>query len=231
LKILYYLRLAGLPFESVTGLGNLRRSPKGKLPFIRDGETVIADSAFIVEYLKDTYGDRLGADYTAEQLAVGRSVARMLEESTYWALVHSRWIDPENWELFTRPEFFGALPWPLKSLVPALVQRGLKRSMKGQGMGRHTPEEIYQIGQRDLAALAGVLGNKPFLLGPLPGEHDATVHAFLVCAARAPHPSPMRDYILANLNLVAYMQRMDQRLATPPPGSAAQGAGASPGMG
>ncbi len=231
LKILYYLQLADLPFESVTGLGNLRRAPKGKLPFIEDGGTVIADSAFIVEYLKDTYGDRLTGDYTAEQLAVGRSVARMLEESTYWALVHSRWIDAKNWEQFTRPEFFGSLPWPLKSLVPVFVQRGLKRSMKGQGMGRHTPEEIYQIGQQDLAAVAEVLGNKPFLLGPLACEHDATVHAFLVCAARAPHPSPMKEQILANPKLVAYMERMDQRLAATPAGAAAPAAGAGPGMG
>ena len=213
LKMLYYLRLAGLPFETVASMRNLRDAPKGKLPYIRDGDKVIADSAFIIDYLKQTYGDRLGDGYTAEQLAVGRCVARMLEESTYWAVVHNRWMDPDNWENLTKPQFFGSLPWPMKALVPAMLHRGLRRSMKGQGMGRHTPDEINEIGRRDLAAVADILGDKPFLLGPVPSEYDATVYAFLVCAARPPHPSPMKDFVLSQPNLVAYMERMDQRLA------------------
>ena len=38
MKLETYLRMAGLPFESVYTL-NLRRAPKGKLPFINDGGT------------------------------------------------------------------------------------------------------------------------------------------------------------------------------------------------
>ena len=212
LKIIYYLRLAGLPFEARVSMRNLRESPKGKLPFIRDGDRVIADSAFIIDYLKETYGDRISGAYSAQQHALGRSVARMLEESTYWSLVHSRWIDPQNWHELTKPHFFGGLPWPLRSLVPAMLQRGLQRSMKGQGMGRHTPEEIAAIGRRDFEAVANALGNQPFLLGDLPSEYDATVQAFAVCSARAPHPSPVKDFILAQPELCAYMARMDERV-------------------
>ena len=152
---------------------------------------------------------------------MGRAAARMLEESTYWSVVYGRWMDPDNWEQITKPEFFGSLPWPLKSIIPAFLQRGLRRSMHGQGMGRHTPEEIVAIGKRDLAAIAEILGDKPFLLGPLPSEFDATVHAFLVCTARAPHPSPLKDYVLAQANLCSYMDRMDQRLAAATRGAAA----------
>ena len=36
-----YLRLAGLPYEAVND-GNVMKAPKGKLPYIKDGETLVA---------------------------------------------------------------------------------------------------------------------------------------------------------------------------------------------
>ena len=80
-------------------------------------------------------------------------------------------------------------------------------------MGRHSATEITAIGQRDLAAVADYLGDKPYLLGPLPSEFDATVQAFLVCCAHAPHPSALKDYVASRENLCAYLERMEQRLA------------------
>ena len=52
LKVDAYLRLADIPFESVSGIDNVRKAPKSKLPFITDGDQVISDSAFIVQHLQ-----------------------------------------------------------------------------------------------------------------------------------------------------------------------------------
>ena len=37
------------------------QGPKGKLPYITDGANTVADSTFILDYLKATYGDQLDA--------------------------------------------------------------------------------------------------------------------------------------------------------------------------
>lgn len=55
MKVETYLRMAGLPYEVVEA--NPLQGPKGKLPFIEEDGRRIADSRFIVEYLKQTHGD------------------------------------------------------------------------------------------------------------------------------------------------------------------------------
>jgi glutathione S-transferase len=61
-KVDCYLRMTGLPFQRVRfPLADLGKTPKGKLPIIEDQGKRIADSGFIVDYLKATYGDPLDA--------------------------------------------------------------------------------------------------------------------------------------------------------------------------
>jgi glutathione S-transferase len=48
-----YLRLAELPYKLVPfSMESFTAAPKGKLPYIVDGDETIADSSFIVDYLK-----------------------------------------------------------------------------------------------------------------------------------------------------------------------------------
>ena len=58
MKLELYLRMAGLPYRNRYTL-ELHRAPKGKLPWIDDDGTTVADSGFIIEYLKGKYGDPL----------------------------------------------------------------------------------------------------------------------------------------------------------------------------
>ena len=47
------LKLAGLEYQTNTrGFG---KAPKGKLPYIRDGETLVADSTLIRLYIEQKY--------------------------------------------------------------------------------------------------------------------------------------------------------------------------------
>jgi len=50
MKLETYLRMAGLPYETVND-GNVLKAPKGKLPWIDDDGTRVADSSFIIEHL------------------------------------------------------------------------------------------------------------------------------------------------------------------------------------
>ena len=50
---------------------------------------------------------------------------------------------------------------------------------KGQGIGRHTTEEIRELGIKDMKALSDYLGDKPFVMGDKPTVLDCTLFGFM----------------------------------------------------
>ena len=68
LKVETYLRMAGLPYQVKT-LGDPRKAPRGKLPFIKLDGQVITDSALILRALSSQ-----GADLDAHLDAAGRAL-------------------------------------------------------------------------------------------------------------------------------------------------------------
>lgn len=209
MKVETYLRMAGLPFETVND-GNIMKAPKGKLPYIDEDGTQVADSSFIIDHLKQRHGDPLDAALTPLQRAQGTAFQRLLEEHLYWALLHTRWVDAQGWPK-TRDAFFGSMPPPLRWIVPLLARRGIVAELRGHGMGRHSPQEIAALGCLDITALADFLGDKPFLLGDAPSSFDASTHAFLANLLWAPFDTPLRAQSQARPTLAAYCQRMKAR--------------------
>lgn len=208
MKLENYLRMAQLPFEApLIKLRDLGKAPKGKLPYIDDNGKTLADSSLIIDYLKATYGDPLDGWLSAEQRALVLAFGRLLEENLYWALLHSRWIEPPGWAL-TRPAFFGSLSWPLKWIIPAIARRGLRQQLHGHGMGRHSAQEIHAIGQRDITALADFLGHKRYFLGDQPCSLDASAYAFLANILWTPLESALKQHAVRYPQLEAYCQRM-----------------------
>jgi len=209
MKLETYLRMAGLRFEAVNS-GDVMKAPKHKLPYIDDDGTVVADTTFIIEYLKGRYGDPLDGALTPAERAVATAFQRLIEENLYWAVVHTRWADAAGWAK-TREAFFGAMPAPLRWFVPALARRGLLSELRGQGMGRHSAQEIFAIGCRDVTAVADFLADKPFMLGAQPSSLDATAHAFLANLLWAPVDSPIQRHAQSRPTLQAYCLRMKAR--------------------
>jgi glutathione S-transferase len=208
MKLETYLRMAGLPFEIPTAtLAHLRRAPLGKMPYIEDQGRLLADSSFIIEDLKLRYGDPLDGWMTAPESATALAFQRLLEENLYWAVVYTRWVEPQGWEM-TREAFFGKLPVPLKWIVPPLARRGLIQELRGHGMGRHSREEILAIGRRDITALADFLDDKAFFMGDLPSSLDACAYAFLANLLWAPLASELKLHAMKYPQLQAYCERM-----------------------
>ena len=79
------LKLSGLPYETVRG--DMRKAPKGKLPFIRDGETVVADSTLIRLHLEQQHGIDFDRGLSVRERGIGWSVEKMLEDHMYWVLI------------------------------------------------------------------------------------------------------------------------------------------------
>lgn len=211
MKLETYLRMAGLPFEvPAAGMREFRNAPKGKLPYIDDNGKTVADSSFILDYLKASYGDQLDGWLSREQAAVALAFQRLLEENLYWAVVHTRWSQPDGWA-HMKAAFFGGLPAPLKWVVPPMARRSLLKQMHGQGMGRHQPDEIIAIGRRDISALADFLGSKPYFMGAQPCSLDASAYAFLANLLWVPLDSALKQHALQYPQLEAYCQRMRAR--------------------
>jgi len=206
MKLETYLRMAGLPFETVASL-DMRRAPKGKMPWIDDGGTILGDSNLIIDYLKAKYGDPLDAWLSPAERAVALAFRRLIEENLYWVLLYSRWVDPSGW-VHTRPAFFSGLPWPLRAIVPIVARRGLARQIWGQGIGRHGRDEIYAIGIADLSALAAFLGDKPWMMGEHPSVLDAVAYATLANILWAPVDSPLQRHLAGYALVATYCQRM-----------------------
>jgi len=205
-KVETYLRMAGLEFKTVSTMDS-RKAPKGKLPFITDEGQKIADSTFIIEYLKEQYGDPLDIGLNDKDKAISLAFQRMIEENLYWCVIHARWQDAHNWPKLKKA-LFSRMPFPLRVIIPPVARKMAIGALKGQGMGRHSLAEVSQIAIRDIAAIATFLGDKAFIMGDKPSSLDATVYAFISTMTGDPVQSEFKDFALKQKNLVDYCERM-----------------------
>lgn len=182
-------------------------APKGKLPYIEDGDVKIADSRFIIEYLKIKYKD-LDAGLTAAELGLSLALQRLLEEHLFWATMYSRWqYTDANWQV-TRQAIFGVMPPVIRDLAAAFYRYKIKQQIHGHGTGRHEAEEVFAFGKQDLDALSACLGDKQYSLGAQPTTLGASAFGFLINTIGCPIESPLKEYGLAKINLRNYVGRI-----------------------
>jgi glutathione S-transferase len=149
------LKMAKLPYSK--NLSGFAKAPKGKQPYIRDGETIVADSTFIRDYIEAKYGIDLDNNLTSAERATGWALEKMCEEHLYWAIVRARWVDDANFAKGPA-RFFDAVPAPLRPAVRNVARRRVRKYLHAHGLGRHSPDEILSLARRDIDAIAAVLG-------------------------------------------------------------------------
>lgn len=206
LKLESWLRLTGLPYRS-EAVRDLTAAPKGKAPFIDDGDRRIGDSALIIEHLKASRGVDPDAWLTLAQRGIARAVGLMLEDHLYFIAGHDRWLEPRNWPV-TRDAVLHGMPRELQEAVQAEIRQALH----AQGLGRHSRDELYALGIADIEALADVLGDKPFLMGDRPATVDCIAFAFVHNLMGPAFDGPLQRAVRACTNLVAHEARMRRRL-------------------
>ena len=198
------LRMSGLAFRLDTH--GYRKAPKGKLPYIDDDGTIVADSTFIRRHLEQRHGIDFDKGLTERDKSIGWAFEKMCEEHLYWALVESRWLDDRNWPV--TKGYFDFAPAPLIPLIGAMARRNVRSALKGQGLGRHSRADIEMLAKRDLDALSIILADKAYFLGPEPSGTDATVWAFVASALCDAYETPIRRHAETKANLVAYRDRL-----------------------
>ncbi len=209
MKLETYLRMSSEPFQ-VKSMLDPRKAPKGKLPFIKDGDTVVADSSAIIDYLNRTRGRSLDDHLTGHDRAVALAAQRLIEESLYFVSVYQRWVDDRNWPV-TKAEFFKSMPAPLRLFVPELLRRTARKTVELQGTGRHAPEEIEAIGIRNVGALSDLLEDRPYFFGDAPCSLDASAYGMLAQFLWTPVKGGVKAEVEKRDNLVAFCERIRDR--------------------
>ena len=209
LKLETWLRLMKIPHE--LGVPDPRKAPKGKMPFIDDDGTLIGDSNLVIDHLAAKLGRSLDDHLSPGERAASLAFRRMLDENFYWVIIETRWKKDDT---FARMEeelvaklASGAPPMVLRSIAES-ARAELMKQQHGQGIGRHTREEILAIGRKDLEAVRDWLGDKPWFMGDRPSTVDATVFANLVSILDVPIENELRTWTLGCENLVAYRDRV-----------------------
>lgn len=202
------LQMAGLAYERASAIPP--QAPRGKLPYIDDHGEVVSDSTFIRAHIERRYGVDLDAGLDATQRAQAWAIERMLEDHLYFAMVWFRWLVPEN---FARgpARFADSAPQEQREQMRRDMQARKQAELHAQGLGRHPPEGIAELGRRSIDALARLLGDKPQLMGEAPSGVDATAFGVLASVMTPFFDTPLRRAAKAHANLVGYVARMMRR--------------------
>lgn len=214
-KLETWLRVAKVPYV-VGAWPAAVASPKGKWPYVEDDGVVMGDSTLIIDRLKRARGVDPDARLSPTERAIGVAFRRMVKENLNWALGQIRYLEPAGWAAFRAAlapiasTMFGGDPQKIVEF-----QEGMKQTVVGQmhghGIGRHSNEEMYQIYNADLGAIADFLADKPFFFGGEPTGTDATVFGFLTNIIDVPIDTPIDRFARGRTNLVAYCRRMRER--------------------
>ncbi len=199
--------MADIEYEAITTLPLF--APKGKLPYIEDGESEVADSSFIVDYLKQTRGDPLDQHLTAGQRAEMLAMQRLFEEHLFWVTMFSRWGDynQQNWRT-NKEAIFSVMPPLIRDVAATYYRYRIKQQIHGHGIGRHSADEIFLLGIKDLDAVSDYLADKPWFMGEKPTSLDACAFGFLIDTLGCPIESPVKAHALSKPNLVQFCQQV-----------------------
>jgi glutathione S-transferase len=199
------LKLAGLEYQANSR--GFRQAPKGKLPYIVDGDTLVADSTLIRLYIEHRYGIDFDRGLGARERGIGWVAEKMLEDHLYWIMVYWRWLNEPNYSRGPKL-FFKRAPAIIRPLVERMVLRKVRSNLHGHGIGRHTETETTAMAARGIESLAQILGDNRYFLGATPSGADATAFAFIAGTLTPCFESPLRNKMQAMENLVAYRDRM-----------------------
>ncbi len=200
-----HLKMAKLPYRKERSMP--QQGPKGKVPFIHDEAAIVPDSTFIRAHIEKKYGVDLDAGLSDGERALAWTIERVLEDHLQWASSHCRWVLKENFAKGPA-HFFDGAPEEAREQLRADLYGRVADTMYRQGIGRHSDEEIAELGARSLTALSTLLGDKPYFMGERATAVDATAFGVLAGVLTPFFDSGLRRAAERHRNLVQFVDRM-----------------------
>jgi len=210
-KVETFLRMSGIPYQ--TKIGDIRKAPKGRVPYIEDSEStmgLMGDSGLIVDYLRDKYKVKIDQNLSADQCAQALVMRRMIEEHHYFVGAWFRWHDDSSFK-YVKDFFKPLLPPVIGGVILNQIRKTFLGVVRDQGVGAHSRAEILHMAKENVEALSQLLGSRPFFMGSEPTSVDATAFGFLVQSIWVPWDNELKTMTRAYPNLVAYCHRMRER--------------------
>ena len=206
------LQLLGVTFERA--IANLDSVKKHKAPYVMHEGQVVEDSTFIRDYFEKKLGRDLDQGLNAEQRGVAWATERMLEDRLVFVVSHERWMEDDNFQRGPA-QFFAGVPEAMRAQVIRETRDSMRAMLVRHGIGRHSREERMWLASRDIAAVAAVLGDKPFMFGSAPTALDASAFGILTSCATRFFDSPLPDLVARHDNLAPYLARIESRYMHP----------------
>jgi glutathione S-transferase len=217
-KLENYLRLAGLAYDKQPG--NIRKAPRGKLPYIEHDGRKVPDSQGVIRYLREAGLADLDAELDADARADAYALRSMIERDLYFAITYFRWQTDEGWAAYG-PKIreviaSSGVPGFLLGMIVGAVRKATLKQLFAQGTGRMDEPEIIAHCQRILETLDQFAGRRagPLFFGDAPSSFDAVVHAFVAGIVEPPIASPLKTMTAAQTALMARYRAIDERLAS-----------------
>lgn len=205
------LQMLGVEFERA--FADLDSVSKHKAPYVEDDGSIIQDSNFIRAHFEKKLGKRLDDGLSQSDKAASWALERMVEDHMAKAITMARWLDDDNFNKGPIA-FFMAVPEEARKGVTDGVRESIRQSLYDVGFGRHSEEERLQLVERDIAAIAHQLGDKPYLFGDEPSVADAACAAGLASCGTPFFDTPLVGMVAAHATLPAYVKRMTERYFT-----------------
>ncbi|KAK3766056.1 hypothetical protein RRG08_002293 [Elysia crispata] len=203
LKLETFLRMHKIPYmNDHSGM----MSTKGKTPWLEYNGHSVADSQLGMEYLVRQLGLNVDEHLSQEQTAVARAFRELAEENLYWTMCYESFVkNPHSLDVLLKDVFPPLKIFVFKNIIGFFV----KRQLWGQGIGRHSDEDIWNIARDDLTALSSFLGEKKFMMGPKPSQVDCSLFGMLSMVVWQMRGSRHEQFVHDQLpNLVQYCERV-----------------------
>ncbi len=209
LKVQAYLQMAGVEYESHAGMQSFKKSPRNMLPFIEDGDQIITDSYFIIEYLKKHYVD-LDTHLSDHQKAHAYMIQQTLDSILYETLLYTRW-QGDNWPIIKK-EFFGSLPVP-KFMRSIIANRSQKKIIcrLDHHTNKYPKEELLQIVDGVFRSLSVSLGGNIYMFNNQVSSVDAACYGYLAQFIMFEIKNPFSEKAQNYQNLVDYCHNIEQQ--------------------
>ncbi|XP_027738270.1 metaxin-3 isoform X3 [Empidonax traillii] len=183
LTVMAYAKFSGAPL-TVNTISSSWKAPKGDIPVLISDDKVISQPAKILNFLRK---QKYNADYelSAKQGADTLAYIALLEEKLLPALLHTFWIEAENYCSVTKPWFASRIAFPLSLYLPGKMSReALNRILLTKGGPplyslTEVEAQIYRDAKECLNLLSKRLGTSQFFFGDMPTTLDAFVFGFL----------------------------------------------------
>ncbi|KAJ3175120.1 hypothetical protein HK101_010754 [Irineochytrium annulatum] len=210
-KLETWLRMSGIKYAVIRDF-DLKKAPKGKIPWIELDGMKMGDSELIINYLNKLHpsNDCSDSHLSASDRAISTAFKRLVSESFPPSMGYSR--NHENVSITLDRYSDGKMnPW-VKWFVGKRISASLLKKLKAQGIGAHSRDEIYAIGNDNLRAISDFLGDKPFLMGNEPSQVDASMFGILTSTLWIPVEFPCKTYAYEECpNLHPYLLRIRDR--------------------